>query len=129
MVCTGATVIDCDKLAHNIYAKGTRCFENVVKEFGDNIIHPESGEIDRTILGPMVFSDSKVRKILWPLRKHNAFLKFKKLQRLNEIVWPALFERIETVIKSPDTSPVVVLDAAVLIEARWHLKCDEVTFF
>lgn len=54
----GAGLIDCDKIAHNCYKKGTKTFKAVVDHFG-GIVVGEDGEINRRALGNIVFN-SKV---------------------------------------------------------------------
>jgi dephospho-CoA kinase len=105
----GAVVIDADKLGHESYRRGTETFEAVLRAFGNDIVGPD-GEIDRRALGGKVFGDAEARK------------------RLEAIVWPAIrrlgAERIEA-LRAQGT-PVVVLEAAVLIEADWLDLADEV---
>ena len=104
-----AVVIDADKLGHESYRRGTETFGAVVQAFGQDIVGAD-GEIDRRALGAKVFGDAEARK------------------RLEEIVWPAIrrlgAERIEA-LRAQGT-PVVVLEAAVLIEADWLDLADEV---
>ena len=106
----GAEVIDADLLGHRIYEPGTRGFENVVRAFGDDIV-AEDGTIDRRVLGGKVFG------------------KPEELQRLTDIVWPLIRELAEHEIEQIGTSDpdrVIVLEAAVLLEARWDDLADEV---
>jgi len=104
-----AVVIDADKLGHESYRRGTETFGAVLRAFGNDIVGAD-GEIDRRALGAKVFGDAEARK------------------RLEAIVWPAIrrlgAERIEA-LRAQGT-PVVVLEAAVLIEADWLDLADEV---
>ena len=59
----GAQVRDADLLAHEMIRRGRPLFESVVKQFGLEIIGAD-GEIDRRILGRMVFADAAKRKVL-----------------------------------------------------------------
>ena len=105
----GALVIDADKVGHEAYAKGSGCYEKVVSAFGQDIVGPD-GEIDRKALGGKVFGDASQRK------------------RLEGIVWPWMKDTMEqrlAKLRAEDT-PVVVLEAAVLIEADWIPIVDEV---
>jgi dephospho-CoA kinase len=68
----GATVIDADQAAHEVYAPGTRGFEAVVAEFGSDFVR--DGAIDRERLGTLVFNDAAA------------------LRRLNAIVHPLVRE-------------------------------------
>ena len=106
----GAHSINGDLLGHQSYAPGTRGFDNVVAEFGDEVVG-EDGEIDRAVLGPKVFSSPD------------------GLEKLNSIVWPEIRLLAEAEIQSiRENNPTaqIVLEAAVLIEAEWQDLCDEV---
>lgn len=56
----GAGLIDCDSLAHTLYRKGEPLQTKLVEFFGNTIVDGE-GEIDRKILGSLVFGD----KVCW----------------------------------------------------------------
>jgi phosphopantetheine adenylyltransferase/dephospho-CoA kinase len=105
----GAVVIDADRLGHEAYRAGTDCFDRVVAEFGRDVVGTD-GEIDRKALGGKVFGDAEARK------------------RLEGIVWPALRELARQRIEEERSkgADVVVLEAAVLIEAGWQDLVDEV---
>lgn len=49
----GLAVIDADKLGHESYSPGTRCFGKLVDEFGRKIVAGD-GTIDRRALGEVV---------------------------------------------------------------------------
>lgn len=105
----GALVIDADKVGHEAYAPGSGCYEAVVDAFGREIVGAD-GEIDRKALGGKVFGDPAQRK------------------RLEGIVWPWMRETMDgrlAAIRAEGTA-VVVLEAAVLIEADWVPITDEV---
>ena len=105
----GALVIDADKVGHEAYAPGSGCYETVVEAFGRDIIAAD-GSIDRKALGGKVFGDPSQRK------------------RLEGIVWPwmrATMERRLAKLRDEGV-PVVVLEAAVLIEADWTPIVDQV---
>ncbi|GFO24685.1 bifunctional coenzyme a synthase [Plakobranchus ocellatus] len=102
----GAKIIDCDLLGHRAYVKGTDAHRQIVEEFGE-IVVGEDGEINRQKLGPIVFSDKS------------------RLSKLNSIVWPAICSLAEKEIKQT-TSGVIVLEAAVLLEAGWDSMVHEV---
>mmetsp|Transcript_22288 Transcript_22288/g.37285 ORF Transcript_22288/g.37285 Transcript_22288/m.37285 type:complete len:204 (-) Transcript_22288:133-744(-) len=99
----GAKIIDADKLGHQTYVPGTICYENLVKEFGSSIVS-ENGEINRRALGSLVFSDPS------------------KMLALNSIVWPEIRVLIENRLQEleGEGAEVVVLEAAVMIEAGWQ---------
>lgn len=106
----GAYVIDADKLGHRAYVKGTDAFYKVVAQFGEDIVGAD-GEVDRRALGAKVFGEGG------------------SLKQLTDIVWPAIYDMAAAEIKqSLDSNPntVVVLEAAVLIEAGWQSLVDEI---
>jgi dephospho-CoA kinase len=59
----GAVVIDSDKLAREVVARGTSGLARVVEAFGEEILTPE-GEMDRPAVGVIVFGDESRRKVL-----------------------------------------------------------------
>eukprot|EP00904_Undaria_pinnatifida_P007347 jgi/Undpi1/3742/HiC_scaffold_16.g07111.m1 len=104
----GVAVIDADKLGHESYQPGTRCFAKLVDEFGSKIV-ANDGTIDRRALGEAVFGNPS------------------NMARLQGIVWPEIRllaeERIEVLGREGAES--VVLEAAVLLEAGWDDLCDD----
>lgn len=107
----GAHVIDCDKVAHDVYEPGQTCYEKILKHFGDEILASD-GRIDRTKLGPRVFGNPQ------------------ELHTLNSIVWPELMvevnRRLANLRAASQVPKVVVLEAAVLLKAGWEPNCHEV---
>ena len=58
----GAIVIDSDQLARDVIERGTSGFDEVLARFGDGIL--VDGEISRTKLAEVVFSNEEARKDL-----------------------------------------------------------------
>lgn len=58
----GAGLINCDLVAHKLYAPGMECYNLIVETFGSEYVAPD-GQINRKALGNLVFND-KVRKFL-----------------------------------------------------------------
>lgn len=52
----GAKIIDCDKVGHDVYKPHKPCYNNLIKAFGEKILSPD-GEVNRKVLGSIVFSD------------------------------------------------------------------------
>lgn len=52
----GAQILDCDKIAHELYQKGKPCHKLIHETWGDQVID-EKGEINRRVLGGIVFGD------------------------------------------------------------------------
>ncbi|MCY3857823.1 MAG: dephospho-CoA kinase [Gammaproteobacteria bacterium] len=106
----GAYVIDADLLGHRAYEPGTACFDAVVREFGSEIVS-DDGTIDRRILSSKVFAEGS------------------SLERLTDIVWPAIKTMARTEIehvRRSEPDRIIVLEAAVLLEAGWQDFVDEV---
>jgi len=105
----GAVIIDADKIGHKAYQPHTPAWREVVAAFGNGILK-ESGEIDRKKLAEIVFNDPKA------------------LARLNSIMHPLMHSMIREEIERlrGDGAGLVVLEAAVLIEANWTDLVDEV---
>ena len=105
----GATVIDADKVGHAAYRKGGETFREVVEAFGEEIVGSD-GEIDRKVLGGKVFGDPAARR------------------HLERIVWPAMRTMMEEQLETlrSEGAGIVVIEAAVLIEADWLPLVDEV---
>lgn len=105
----GATVIDADKVGHQAYQPHTETWQAVVDAFGRDILQPNE-EVDRRKLGAVVFSDPK------------------ELARLNSIMHPRMYTMLEVQLNEMSESgvKVAVLEAAILIEAKWTPLVDEV---
>jgi dephospho-CoA kinase len=107
----GAAVIDADRTGHEVLREPA-VIERLTDTFGTDILG-EDGQIDRSKLGLLVFSNKERR------------------QKLESIVHPVMFERfVEKVKRSlEDTKcPIVVLDAAILLEVGWAGICDRIIF-
>ena len=105
----GATVVNADLLGHEAYLPGTVGFDMVVDAFGDQIVG-EDGTVDRKRLGPIVFSSPQ------------------NMSKLNAIMHPLIRDMIQGQLEeySSNGTDVVVVEAAVLIEAGWQDLFDEV---
>jgi len=105
----GACVLDADRVGHEAYLPNTQTWREVVAAFGEEILTPDN-EIDRGKLGALVF---KVPA---------------NMKKLTEIMWPRMYdmvsERIEEQRKKG--AVVMVVEAAVLLEAKWDPLTDEV---
>ena len=103
----GAHVISGDALGHEAYLPGTKGFDQVVGAFGEEIVG-DDGFVDRKKLGPIVFSDPA------------------NLDLLNSIMHPLIYEMIKDRMKDVSGVSLVVVEAAVLIEANWQDLFDEI---
>ena len=105
----GAVIIDADQIGHEAYKPHTKLWQELVNIFGNSIL-TQKNEVDRKKLGDIVFADPHA------------------LERLNEIVHPRMraMTRKEIDRLKGDGVAVVVLEAAVLIEAGWTGLVDMV---
>jgi dephospho-CoA kinase len=106
----GCEAIDADEVAHAMIAPGGPAYDEVVGEFGPEILGA-GGVVDRARLGAIVFADPERRA------------------RLEAIVHPQVIaaqERwlAEVAARRPDA--VAVVEAALLIEAGAHRRVDKV---
>jgi len=105
----GVSVIDADILGHRTYDPGTATFAAVVAAFGDELV-AKDGTIDRRVLGGKVFG------------------KPEELTRLTDIVWPGIRALASEELSALEVAgnQLVVLEAAVLLEAGWEDMVDEI---
>jgi len=99
----GATVIDADRVAHEVYAPGTEGHDLLVERFGEDIV-AEDGSIDRARLGGVVFGDRKA------------------LEDLNGIIHPLVRKEIARrllEVSEADPDAIIVIEAALMTEIGW----------
>lgn len=97
-------IIDCDTLARKIMNTDENCINKLKSHFGDDII--VNNEIDRKKLGSLVFNSAD------------------QLKELNKIVHPFLFSNVKYIIEH--TKKNIIVDAAVLFEAKLHTLVDKI---
>ena len=104
-----ATIISGDELGHQAYLPDTDAWKDILARWGDDLMNPESREIDRRKLGGIVFADPE------------------ELKALNEITWPRIRALAEQRIAElrEEGAKIAVLEAAIMIEAGWTDLCDE----
>jgi dephospho-CoA kinase len=105
----GAYVIRADEIAHELMKPGQPVYEEIVKQFGREILQP-SGEIDRAKLAQAAFGGGRV-------------------QQLNKIVHPAVIARQEqwmAAIEKQHPDAVAVVEAALILEAGVGRRFDNI---
>lgn len=103
----GAYIIDADKLAHQSMSPDGTAYQAVVAEFGGAILNPDK-TINRKALGQIVFTNADL------------------LNKLEQIVHPAVFQMTLRLVETAPSS-VIVLEAVKLLEAGpMFSQCDEV---
>ena len=105
----GASTVQADLLAHEIYSPGKPAWQDIIHTFGSEILTAEQ-QINRKKLGEIVFADKN------------------KLSKLNQIVHPRIFEHLKELIEKQEMAGVrlLVIEAAILIEAEWTEMVDSV---
>jgi dephospho-CoA kinase len=107
----GARIIAGDQLAHSAL-RDPEVRTKVVGRWGQEVLAPE-GEIDRRALAAIVFADPA------------------ELKALESITHPWIRGRIRAELEAArrDSSvPLIVLDAAIMLEAGWDEVCDRLVF-
>jgi dephospho-CoA kinase len=102
----GAFGIDADALGHRALDPTSPSFTQVLEAFGTSI-RDDTGHIDRTALGRIVFSD--------PLA----------LKRLEAIVHPLIRQAIAMLIEHA-SQKVIVIEAIKLLEGDLYTLCDSI---
>jgi dephospho-CoA kinase len=104
----GASVIQADSIARELTRPGNSVFDQVVKQFGREIVQPD-GSIDRAKLADLAFAGGRIAE-------------------LNGIVHPAVIERQEKwmeAVERNDPQSVAVVEAALILEARVGRRFDK----
>ncbi len=104
----GYTVIDADRISHEITAKGSSLLPRLSAVFGEHIIS-ETGELDRKALAAIVFADSE---------KNN---KLKAI--VTSSVISAMLDR-KNELKKEGTDDIVFFDIPLLFETGCEFLCD-----
>ena len=104
----GATVIDADRIVHELLEPDQDSWKEIVQYFGQDVQRPDK-TIDRRKLGAIVFNDREKRS--W----------------LNACLHPRVFSVYTTQVahlrmRTPDA--LLFFDAALLIESGYHKNVD-----
>jgi dephospho-CoA kinase len=105
----GAAVINADELGHELLQPGSQTYNELVKAFGDGIL-TETKTIDRRKLAQLAFQSKD------------------KQARLNSIMHPMINQTVQRLIEQHRKTgdKIVVIEAALLIEAGWKSLVDQV---
>ena len=105
----GCFVVQADELGHEVILRGGEAYDEVVREFGPEIL-AENGEIDRRKLASRVFGNAGA------------------LERLNGMVHPRVIRREEELLGEfarRDPHGIAVVEAAILIETGSYRRFDK----
>lgn len=105
----GAVVVSADQLAREVVAPGSSTLQALVATFGPEILDA-AGELDRTVLGRVVFADPSAR------------------QQLNALIHPAIGRLAEARLQALRDRKVslVIYEAPLLFEAGAERRVDRV---
>lgn len=104
----GCHVLDADELAHRLTEPGQPAYDDIVREFGREILDP-SGRIDRGKLGAVVFADAGRRT------------------KLESFIHPRIFEaraKELRALEQADPHGLAIIEAALLVEAGYYKQLD-----
>ena len=104
----GAVVIDADKIGHELLKPGGQAYQAVAGAFGRQVLEPD-GLINRQKLAEIVFNSPP------------------DLAYLNRIMHPLIGDEVRSRMEQYQGHgvEVVVIEAPLLIEARWTALVDE----
>jgi dephospho-CoA kinase len=101
----GAVVIDADALAREVLEPGSDGLAEVVKAFGDGVLH-DDGSLDRAALAAVVFADPERRR------------------ELESITHPRIAARTSELLAAAPADAVVVHDVPLLVEKAMAAAYD-----
>jgi dephospho-CoA kinase len=105
----GAFVLDADQTAREVVAPGTRGWELIVGNFGEDVLQSDN-TINRAKLGALVFADEGRRELL------------------NAIVHPLVIEAQNDwldSIENESPAAIAVIDAALMIESGGYRRFEK----
>ena len=102
----GALVVDSDQLAREVVERGSKGFDLIVTEFGDEIL--KNGDLDRTALATLIFQDPKKRA------------------KLEEITHPLIRESFAKIISSAGSDSIIINQIPLLVESKHDYKFDHI---
>lgn len=106
-----ASIIKTDDVARKLQRKGTKCYQNIVKYFGERILRTD-GELDRKVLAHIVFRNKEA------------------LQMLNSLVHPAVKETVKNKIleEKEKGTKLIFIESAILFDDSYDQICDEIWY-
>ncbi len=109
----GAVVLDADQIGHSVLK--VPAVKTAIRErWGETVFSPD-GEVDRGKMAAIVFDPDQPQQ----------------LKHLEEITHPLIGERLQQAIeqiRKSGTSPMLVLDAPIMVKTGWYQMCDQLVF-
>lgn len=103
-----AEIILTDQVSHELMMPGMPCYQQIVKALGTKVL-AEDGTFDKAKLGKEIFNHKESEQIV------------------NSIVHPAVREEVLRRIETSSRN-LIVVESALLIEAKFKPFCDEVWY-
>ncbi len=105
----GAVVVDADRIGHEVLSQPD-VIAQIGREFGTHVVNAQG--VDRKALAQIVFADRAM------------------LDKLESIVHPHLERRLQESLAANRARrvPMIVLDAAIMLEKGWNRFCDQLLF-
>ncbi|TAK33607.1 MAG: dephospho-CoA kinase [Chloroflexota bacterium] len=115
----GAQTIDADKVVHQIMEPGWPAYEQIVEEFGPEVLGPDE-HIDRKALAAIVFPNPTA------LARLEEILHVRAMQEVQRWLSELRQESAADQARNSHHRQVAVVDAVKLVEAGWDALCDAV---
>lgn len=100
-------VCDTDRLAREVVLPNSKGLKQLIETFGNDIINPD-GTLNRSKLANIIFHNEQARK------------------KVNTILHPLIFEKIEVFKKKYQSAKLMVIDMPLLFEVGYQNKVDKV---
>jgi dephospho-CoA kinase len=101
----GAEIIDADKIAKQVIAKGSPVLKNIKKAFGVESINAD-GTLNRQFIRKLITTDKNARL------------------KLNKITHPAIIKQENKLVETSKNS-IIIVDAALLIESGSYKRFEK----
>lgn len=102
----GAVVVDSDQLARDVVERGSKGFDFIVAEFGDEIL--KNGDLNRAVLASIIFKEPSKRA------------------KLEEILHPLIRELFAEIVLSASKDAIIINQIPLLVESNFDYKFDHV---
>ena len=103
----GVPVIDTDLISRELVQPGTQGLQEVIENFGDGVLD-EAGMLERARLRAIVFASDDKRQLL------------------EDILHPAIRDRVEELVAEITQAPYVIIVIPLLLETRYPIPVDRV---
>jgi len=103
----GVPVIDTDLISRELVQPDTEGLQEVIENFGDGVLD-ETGKLDRARLRAIVFASDDKRQLL------------------EDILHPAIRNRVEELVAEITQAPYVIIVIPLLFETRYAIPVDRV---